>query len=127
AMFGMQLAPGGAGEIPEDVREKMRPRALEEIRGQLLLEAVADKENIAVDDPAIDEYLSEIADMRDQPVARVRAEYERDGKLESIVFQLRQDKTLDFLIERAVITEAEPEPEPEPGTEDEIGVGTTSG
>lgn len=125
AMFGMQLAPGGAGEIPEDVREKMRPRALEEIRGQLLLEAVADKENIAVDDPAIDEYLSEIADMRDQPVARVRAEYERDGKLESIVFQLRQDKTLDFLIERAVITEAEPEPEP--GTEDEIGVGTTSG
>lgn len=108
AMFGMQLGPGGAGEIPEDLREKMRPSALEDIRGQLLLEAVADKEGISVDDQAIDEYLSEIAGMRDQPVARVRAEYERDGKLESIVYQLRQDKAVELLIERAVITEAEP-------------------
>jgi trigger factor len=108
SMFGMQLGRDALSNLPPDMREQMRPAALAEIRGQLLLEAVAEKEGITVGDADIDQYLSDLAKKRDESPARLRAEYDRDGKLDSVSFQLRQDKVLDFLIQRAVITEGEP-------------------
>jgi trigger factor len=107
SMFGFQL---GQDALPQDMRERMRPAALEEIRGQLLLEAVAEKEGLAVDDADVEKYLNEVAQMRDESPARVRAEYARDGRLEGIAHQLRQDKVLEFLVARAVVTEGEPAP-----------------
>lgn len=112
SMFGMQLGRDSLSNLPPDIRDQMRPQALEEIRGQLLLDALAEKEGIAVGDADIDQYLNDLAKMRDESPARLRAEYDRDGKLESLVFQLRQDKALDFLIQRAEVTEGEP-PRPE--------------
>jgi trigger factor len=125
SMFGMQLGRDALASLPPDFREQMRPQALEEIRGQLLLDAIAEKEGIAVSDADIDQYLNDFAKTRDQSPARLRAEYERDGKIESISFQLRQDKVLDFLIQRAVITEGEPpKPEDEASGAAEAGSGT---
>jgi trigger factor len=125
SMFGMQLGRDTLSSLPPDMREKMRPAALADIRGQLLLDAVAEKEGIAVGDADLDQYLKDLAKMRDESLARLRAEYDRDGKLESLSFQLRQDKVLDFLIQRAVVTEGEPPKADgdEPGTA-EAGAGT---
>jgi trigger factor len=109
SMFG-QYGEQGLAALPPDVRDRMRPGALNEIRGQLLLEALADKENIEVGDADVEQYMSEIAKMRDESVARVRAEYARDGRLENVASQLRHDKVLQLLISRAIVTEREPEP-----------------
>jgi hypothetical protein len=49
------------------------------------------------------------------PPVRLRAELDRDDELESIRYQLRRDKILDMLIERATVTEVEPAPEEAPG------------
>ncbi|HWN67285.1 MAG TPA: trigger factor [Haliangium sp.] len=110
SMFG-QLGPDSLGALPPDVRERMRPRAIDEIRGQLLLEALAEKESIEVGDADVEQYINEIAKMRDESPARVRAELARDGRLESVANQLRQDKVLELLVSRAIVTEREPAPE----------------
>lgn len=88
SMFGMQFGQGSLSNLPADIRDRMRPQALEEIRGQLLIEALAEKEGLAVGDADIDQYINDLAKMRDESPSRLRAEYDRDGKLESVSFQL---------------------------------------
>jgi trigger factor len=121
-MFGLPPGKESLSVLPADIRDKMRPRALEDIRGQLLLEALTEKEKIEVGDADIEQYLGEVARARDESPARVRAEYERDGRIEDVATKLRQDKALDFLISRAIVTEREPAPpetaqEPAEGSE----------
>ena len=103
-----------------DLREKMRPAAIDEVRGQLLLEAIADKEQVSVGDGDIDTYISEMASMSGVNAARLRAEYERDGKLDNVRFQLKQDKTLDLIVERATVTEVEPSEQPDEDTQTDL-------
>jgi trigger factor len=111
------IPAGQDGGLTDDLAEKMRPSAADEVRGQLLLEAVAEAEGVEVSEGELDEHVSSVARTRGVQPARLRAEYDRDGRLENIMFSLRQDKTLDLLISRATVTEKEPEPEPEPGDE----------
>jgi trigger factor len=113
-MLGIPAEHAASG-LDEEMRGKLRPSALDEVRGQLLLDAVADAEGLEVTEDEIGEYFTDLGKHRGQPAARLRAEYDRDGRLDNVKFQLRQDKTLDLLIERATVTEKEPEPEPEPG------------
>ena len=120
-MLGMQAGDGG--ELDSDLREKLRASSLDEVRGQLLLDSVATAENIDVAAEEIDQRVERMARAQGQAPGRLRQEMERDGRLDSLQFQLRQEKTLDRLIEHAEVTEREPpppapEPEPAPITED---------
>src|SRR5262245_38999114 len=45
--------------LSDELREKMRPGGADEVRGQLLLEAIADKENIAVSDAELGKHIEE--------------------------------------------------------------------
>jgi trigger factor len=111
-MLGMQADE--AGGLSDDLREKMRPSAEDEVRGQLLLDAVGKQEKIEVTEEEIDAHFAKLAKMRGTQAARLRAEYDRDGRLDNVRFQIQQDKVLDLLVSKATVTEKEPEPEPEP-------------
>ena len=50
--------------LTDELREKMRPAGADEVRGQLLLEAIADKENIAVTDDELGKHIEETAKSR---------------------------------------------------------------
>ncbi len=93
--------------LSEDLREKMRPAGADEVRGQLLLEAIADKENVAVTDEELTAHIETTAKGRNTPAAKLRAEWQRDGRLDNVTYSLRQDKVLKFLVENASITEVE--------------------
>lgn len=93
--------------LTEDLREKMRPAGADEVRGQLLLEAIADKENIAVTDDELTKHIEATAKARNTPVAKLRAEWQRDGRLDNVTYSLRQDKVLRYLVENANVTEVE--------------------
>ncbi|CAN5810174.1 trigger factor [soil metagenome] len=93
--------------LSEDLREKMRPAGADEVRGQLLLEAIADKENIAVTDDELNAHIETTAKGRNTPPAKLRAEWQRDGRLDNVTYSLRQDKVLKFLVDAASITEVE--------------------
>ncbi len=93
--------------LSEDLREKMRPAGADEVRGQLLLEAIADKESIAVTDAELTAHIEATAKSRNTPPAKLRAEWQRDGRLDNVTYSLRQDKVLKFLVDNASITEVE--------------------
>jgi trigger factor len=108
----------------------MRPAGADEVRGQLLLEAIADKENVVVTDDELGKHIEQTAKGRNMAPAKLRAEWQRDGRLDSVTYSLRQDKVLAFLVSNAQITEVEklsqpgtpvPEgPEPEHGHEGHV-------
>jgi trigger factor len=110
-MLGMKPERGTAG-MTDDLREKLRPAGADEVRGQLLLEAIADKENIAVTDEELGRHIEATAKTRNTPAAKLRAEWQRDGRLDSVMYSLRQEKVLKFLVDRAAITEVEKLSEP---------------
>jgi trigger factor len=106
AMLGMQPDEDTAG-LSDDLREKMRPTGADEVRGQLLLEAIADKEKVAITDAELTAHVEQTAKLRNIAPQRLRAEWERDGRLDNVKFSLRQDKVLDLLVEQAAITEVD--------------------
>src|SRR5690606_17540112 len=108
-MLGMQ--PGDGGDLDSDLRDKLREGAIDEVRGQLLLDAVATAEGIEVADEDLDERVAAMARAQGQAPGRLRQEMDRDGRLDSLRFQVRQEKTLDLLVQHAEVTEREPEPE----------------
>ena len=130
-MLGMKPEKGNAG-LSDELKDKMRPAGADEVRGQLVLEAIAEKEDIKVSDAEVDAHVEQTAKSRNTPVARLKAEWQRDGRLDNVVYGLRQDKVLDFLVGAAVVTEVEklteqgtpipsaPEPEPEPAHEGHV-------
>jgi len=105
-MLGMKPERGTAG-LTAEMRDKMRPSGADEVRGQLLLEAIADKENIAVTDAELDAHVETTAKARNVVPAKLRAEWQKDGRIDNVTYSLRQDKVLRFLVEAASITEVE--------------------
>lgn len=93
--------------LTDDLREKLRPAGADEVRGQLLLEAIADKENIAVTDAELSKHIEDIAKSRNVAPAKLRAEWQRDGRIDNVTYSIRQDKVLKFLVENAKVTEVE--------------------
>lgn len=113
-MFGIEA---GAEGFDDEIKGKMQGDATDDVRGQLLVDAVATAESIDVSDEDIDARIDKMAEARNQQPARLRAEMDRDGSLENLSFQIRHEKSLDFLISKATVTEKVPEPDPEPYSE----------
>lgn len=110
-MLGMKPEKNLAG-LNEELREKLRPGGADEVRSQLLLEAVGEKEKIDVTDAELDAHIAEQARGRNVAPAKLRAEWTREGRIDGARFSLRQDKVLDFLVSKASVTEVEKLTEP---------------
>jgi trigger factor len=111
AMLGMPPDDEAQG-LSDDLREKMRGTGADEVRGQLLLEAIADREKIAITDGELDKHVEQTAKARNMAAQRLKAEWQRDGRLDNVRFSLRQDKVLDFLVGKATITDVDQLTEP---------------
>jgi len=125
-MLGMKPERGNPG-LTDELREKMRPAGTDEVRGQLILEAIADKEGITVTDEELGKHVAETAKGRNMAPAKLRAEWQRDGRLDNVTYSLRQDKVLKFLVDNATVTEVEkltqqgtPVPSPAHGEEGHV-------
>ena len=105
-MLGMKPERGTAG-LTDEMRDKMRPAGADEVRGQLVLEAIADKEGVTVTDEELAKHVETTAKSRNMAPAKLRAEWQRDGRLDSVTYSLRQDKVLKFLVDNAKITDVE--------------------
>lgn len=106
-MLGMRGKEGMG--LNDELRETLRPAALEEVRGELVLEAAANQLGVEVSEEAVNAHIAKQAEAHGVPVARLRAELDRDDRLGDIRYKLRREMTLDMLIDRAKVTEREPE------------------
>jgi trigger factor len=105
-MLGMKPERGNPG-LSGELRDKMRPAGADEVRGQLLLEAIADKEGLTVSDDELTRHIEATAKARNVAPAKLRAEWQRDGRVDNVTYTLRQEKVLAFLVGKAQVTEVE--------------------
>lgn len=91
----------------QNVRDSIRSTAEEMVKRSLILDAVSRQEQVEVNDAELDQKLEEIASERGQNAAKIRADYEKKGRLDDLRAGMKEDKTLDLLMSKANITIAE--------------------
>jgi trigger factor len=89
------------------VREQLKPQAERDVRGFLLLEQVADAENISVTDEETEAEINAMAAASRQTPEALRAALTKQGGERSIADRLRNRKALDLLVETGRINEEE--------------------
>ena len=91
----------------EGARQEVRAQAEGDVRVTMLLEKVADAENITVSDEEVEAEIESFANASRQPIEQVRAALTKEGGDRSIAHRVRNRKALDLLVENARITDAE--------------------
>jgi len=83
------------------LRAGQKDSAKKEVQVALLLEKIADKENISTTDEDVEKEIQIMAAQAQQPADTVRARLTQDGSLDRIRHRIRNEKTLDFLFSRS--------------------------
>jgi trigger factor len=83
------------------LRAGQKDTAKKEVQVALLLEKIADKENISATDEDVEKEIQIMAAQAQQPADTVRARLTQDGSLDRIRHRIRNDKTLEFLFSRS--------------------------
>jgi trigger factor len=112
----------------EAMREMVRDRAGDDVRGSMLLERVAEAEKIEVADEEVEAEIQSMAEGSRQSVEQVRAALTKQGGERSIADRLRNRKALDFLVQNAKVRDEEwreevEQPEAAPDVESEAAEG----
>jgi trigger factor len=101
---------GDGKDIPEDrlreIREQLRPEAERAVKRILVVERIAETQNLAAGEDEIDARVEEIAAANDSTAAQVYASLQKAGRLESLERELTERKVFDFLKEQSQITDA---------------------
>jgi trigger factor len=97
SMARMGLDPRQLNLDVNRLREDMREEALKEVKGALLLDAIAQKENIQVADADVDQKIQDLATEAKQDVSVVRKYFSRPQEREGLSYRLREEKTIEFL------------------------------
>ena len=106
-MMRRGIDPRGEDVNWEALRDVVRQRAGEDLRGSMLLERVAEAENIEVTEEEIEAEIQSVAEGTRQSVEQVRAALTKQGGERSIADRLRNRKALDLLVRHANIRDEE--------------------
>jgi trigger factor len=93
------------GKNMEELREGHRTQAEEAVRGEILLLAVAKKENLDVKPEEIDAALTQVARQHGQDLLSVKQYYEENNLIFPLKDRLLADKAIELIYARAAKTE----------------------
>ena len=100
-LIEQQVDPMRTNNNWEEFRERQREAAAEAVKGALVLDEVARRENITVSDADADEEIARYAERAGRTPAAVRARLEKEGGLGRVYAGIRRERTLAFLLSRA--------------------------
>jgi trigger factor len=106
-MMGRGIDPRNQELDWENLQGMLESQATEDLRGSILLERIADAEEIKPTDEEINEEIESIAQGARQTVEQVRAALTKQGGERSIADRLRHRRALDLLIENARVSDEE--------------------
>ncbi|MGB7922838.1 MAG: trigger factor [Pyrinomonadaceae bacterium] len=89
------------------VREQLKPQAERDVRGFMLLESIAEEENLSVTDEEIEAEIRAMAAASRQAPEQVRAALTKQGGERSIASRLGNRKALDLIVENARVSDEE--------------------
>ncbi|MBP8984945.1 MAG: trigger factor [Syntrophobacterales bacterium] len=92
-----------AAELAVGMRSGFKDEAERMVKTSLILDSIARKENIEVTESDIDERLKRVSDHYGEDVESIRRLYEKNDLLDRLRGDLREEKTLDFVLSKAKI------------------------
>jgi trigger factor len=106
-MIGRGIDPRQTELNWEGAREELRGQAEDDVRGSMLLERIAEEENLTVNNDEIEAEIQAIASASRQTKEQIRAALTKEGGDRSIASRLRNRKALELLVENAKVSEEE--------------------
>jgi len=98
------IDPRQMGVNLDRLRDDLRTRALLEVKGYLLLDAIAEKEKLEISEDDLSKHFEKLSAELNQPADKIRAALRRNDSMDSLKARLRQDKALAFLLSKANFT-----------------------
>jgi trigger factor len=96
-----------AYKIPENERERFaaefRGIAERQVRRDLIIDTIAEREKLAATEADIDERVAEVAGKRSADPAQVYASLQKAGRLKEIEHSITEDKVFAWLLERNTV------------------------
>jgi trigger factor len=104
-LIDQQIDPMKTNINWEEFRERQKEAAAEAVRGALVLDEVARREQVAVSHDEVDAELARYAERTGRTPAAVRARLEKEGGISRLYAGLRRERAIDFLLSRATIVQ----------------------
>ncbi len=96
------------GTSEETIRSQSREVAVSQVKGSLLLAAVAEKEGIRIEDSELEEKIRDFAAQANKDFEEINAIYAANPYAkDTLVMQLREDKVIDYLLKNANVVEVD--------------------
>lgn len=109
--YGMQLQQQGIsldmylefmGQTMESLREVYKPEAEKQVRGRLILEAIANAENFEISEEDVDAEVARISAQYGMPLEQLKSVM-RAEDIEGIKGDIRTQKALDIIVDTAIV------------------------
>ena len=114
---GMSLEMLGMND--ESFATTYRDMAVQQVKGEILLDAIAEKEKIELEENAVEEKMKAFAEESNAQLEEVQKYFENASVLAGLKGQLLNEKVIAFLLDSATVTEVDP-PQPEKAQEEPI-------
>jgi len=93
-----------AYQVPDEEKERFRgefrPIAERQVRRDLIIETIADRENLKATEADIDDRVADVASKRGADPGQVYASLQKAGRLREIEQSITEDKVFGWLMER---------------------------
>ena len=106
---GMTLEMLGMND--ENFNKTYRDMALQQVKGELLLDSIAELEKISADDTEVEAKIKTIAEEANTPLENVQKYFENSQARDGLRGQIISDKVIAVLLEKSIVTEVEPKPQ----------------
>ena len=90
-----------SGKSKEEIREERREEAAARAKANLVLDAVAKKEGIIIEDSELDAKIEEISQSYNDDTERIRGILDKQGRLPVMVEEMRIRKAIDLIVAEA--------------------------
>ncbi len=107
-MKSQGMSPEMLGITPDNFRENYRVTAIDQVKGNLILEAIGRQEKIVAEENEIDAKLEEIATMANAPLDTVKKYYAGAEARSGLMAQIGEEKVISFLLAGAKVKEVLP-------------------
>lgn len=96
-----------AYQIPDDERERFsaefRPVAERQVRRDVIIDTLAEREKLAASEADVDERVAEVASKRNADVGQVYASLQKAGRIQEIERAITEDKVFKWLLDRNTV------------------------
>lgn len=109
--YSNMLMQGMAKEQVEEQMDELKAsseeQAAEQLKLYFIMDKIAEKYEIEVSEEEINGHIAYVAAMRGRRPEKMREELARDGSLTQFILQIREEKCIEKILEKAAITEVE--------------------